>query len=108
MHATGPVHLLLVGAPGTEFRTAAAMAREAGAHVTLADCAAMALQILRDDGGDIVMIDIDQDVARSAGSRGSRSPRTVPWRTRLRVGCRYSRPMIDGPLCGLQLSFASG
>lgn len=64
MHATGPVHLLLVGAPGTEFRTAAAMARDAGAHVTLADCAAMALQILRDDGGDIVMIDIDQDVAR--------------------------------------------
>ncbi|WP_404367706.1 sigma-54-dependent transcriptional regulator [Sphingomonas sp. MMS24-J45] len=64
MHATGPVHLLLVGAPGTEFRTAAAMARETGAHVTLADNAAMALQILRDDGGDIVMIDIDQDVAR--------------------------------------------
>lgn len=64
MHATGPVHLLLVGAPGTEFRTAAAMARESGAHVTLADNAAMALQILRDAGGDIVMIDIDQDVAR--------------------------------------------
>ncbi|PTS74185.1 sigma-54-dependent Fis family transcriptional regulator [Sphingomonas sp. HMWF008] len=40
------------------------MARETGAHVTLADNAAMALQILRDDGGDIVMIDIDQDVAR--------------------------------------------
>lgn len=64
MHATGPVHLLLVGAPGTEFRTAAAMARETGAHVTLADNAAMALQILRDAGGDIVMIDIDQDIAR--------------------------------------------
>ena len=64
MHATGPVHLLLVGAPGTEFRVAAAMARDAGAHVTLADCAAMALQLLRDDGGDIVMIDIDEDVAR--------------------------------------------
>jgi len=63
MHATGPVHLLLVGAPGTEFRVAAAMARDAGAHVTLADCAAMALQLLRDDGGDIVMIDIDEDVA---------------------------------------------
>ncbi|WP_277969540.1 sigma-54-dependent transcriptional regulator [Sphingomonas echinoides] len=62
MHATGPIHLLLVGAPGSEFSLAAAMARDAGAHVALADCAKTALLMLRDDGGDIVMIDIAEDV----------------------------------------------
>jgi DNA-binding NtrC family response regulator len=54
--------MLLVGAPGSEFRIAAAMARESGAHVALADCATMALQMLRDEGGDLVMIDITEDI----------------------------------------------
>ncbi|CAN5543188.1 sigma-54 dependent transcriptional regulator [soil metagenome] len=63
MHATGPIHLLLVGAPNSEFHLAAAMARESGADVALADCAAGALQMLREAGGDIVMIDIEEDVA---------------------------------------------
>ncbi|MEG3144361.1 sigma 54-interacting transcriptional regulator [Sphingomonas sp. RT2P30] len=63
MHATGPVHLLLVGAPNSEFHLAAAMARESGADVALADCASDALQMLRDMGCDIVMIDIEQDIA---------------------------------------------
>jgi DNA-binding NtrC family response regulator len=63
MHATGPVHLLLVGAPNSEFHLAAAMARESGADVVLASCASEALQMLRDVGCDIVMIDIEEDVA---------------------------------------------
>jgi DNA-binding NtrC family response regulator len=63
MHASGPIHLLLVGAPGSEFRLAASMARDSGAHVALADCATMALRMLRDEGGDIVMIDIHEDIA---------------------------------------------
>lgn len=67
MHATGPVHLLLVGAPNSEFHLAAAMARESGADVALADCARDALQALRDRGCDLVMIDIEQDVAGFIG-----------------------------------------
>ena len=63
MHATGPIHLLLVGAPGTEFRLAATMAQEAGARVNMADDATMALSFLRDEGSDLVMIDIDEDIA---------------------------------------------
>jgi two-component system response regulator HydG len=63
MHTTGPIHLLLVGAPNSEFHLAAAMARESGADVALADCATGALQMLRDAGGDIVMIDIEEDIA---------------------------------------------
>lgn len=63
MHLTGPVHLLLVGAPNEAFQLAAGMARDAGAHVALAESASAAHAMLRDDGGDLVMIDIDQDVA---------------------------------------------
>jgi two-component system, NtrC family, response regulator HydG len=63
MHATGAVHLLLVGAPNSAFHLAASMAQDSGAHVMLADGPRGALAMLRDVGGDVVMIDIDQDVA---------------------------------------------
>ncbi len=62
--ATGSIHMLLVGAPGSEFRTAAAMARETGANVVMADDAGTALRKLRDTGSDLVMIDVAEDVAR--------------------------------------------
>ncbi len=62
--ATSSIHMLLVGMPGSEFRTAAAMAHEAGAEVAMADDAAMALRMLRDTGSDLVMIDVAEDVAR--------------------------------------------
>jgi DNA-binding NtrC family response regulator len=54
--------MLLVGAPGSEFRRAAEMAREAGAEVAAADGADEALALLRADGGDLVMIDVMGDV----------------------------------------------
>lgn len=63
MDSTGPVHLVLVGAPNGAFQLAAAMARDLGAHVVLTESAGDALAILRDIGGDIVMIDVEQDVA---------------------------------------------
>lgn len=62
MIANGAVHLLLVGAPNSAFHVAAAMARDSGAQVVLADGAEEALAVLRDSGGDVVMIDIEQDV----------------------------------------------
>lgn len=62
MIANGAIHLLLVGAPNSAFHLAAAMARESGAQVVLADGAREALAVLRDKGGDVVMIDIEQDV----------------------------------------------
>lgn len=63
MHASGPVHLLLVGAANSAFHLAAAMAQDSGAQVVLAGGAQEALAVLRDVGGDLVMIDIEQDVA---------------------------------------------
>ncbi|WP_010219819.1 sigma-54-dependent transcriptional regulator [Sphingomonas sp. PAMC 26621] len=63
MYPTGTVHLLLVGAPNGAFQLAAAMARDLGAHVVLADSAGDALAVLRNIGCDIVMIDVNQDVA---------------------------------------------
>lgn len=62
MYPTGPVHLLLVGAPNSAFQLAATMASDLGAQVVLTDSAPEALTMLRDTGGDIVMIDIAQDV----------------------------------------------
>lgn len=58
-----PTRLLLVGVPGSEFRLAAGMAREAGAEVNMADSPAQALALLRSDGAMIVMIDVALDVA---------------------------------------------
>nr|WP_043605265.1 sigma 54-interacting transcriptional regulator [Novosphingobium sp. Rr 2-17] len=63
MYPTGPVHLLLVGAPHGAFQLAADMARDSGAQVILAESTTAAFATLRDVGGDIVMIDIEQDVA---------------------------------------------
>ncbi|WP_066776510.1 sigma-54-dependent transcriptional regulator [Sphingomonas sp. CCH5-D11] len=55
--------LLLVGQPGSEFRLAAEMARDAGAHVDMADAPAQALALLRSDGAMMVMIDVGLDAA---------------------------------------------
>lgn len=57
-----PIRMLLVGAPGSEFRRAAELARDAGAEVTMADTPADALALLREGGGDLVMIDVLADV----------------------------------------------
>lgn len=59
---TMPIRMLLVGAPGSEFRRAAHLACEAGAEVAMADDAAQALTVLREHGGDLVMIDVELDV----------------------------------------------
>lgn len=56
------IHLLLVGAPGSEFHLAAEMAREAGAEVAVVDGTAAALEVLRLEGRDLVMIDVGCDV----------------------------------------------
>ncbi|NIJ20821.1 DNA-binding NtrC family response regulator [Sphingomonas naasensis] len=55
--------MILVGAPGGEFRRAAELARDAGAAVAMADTPAQALDLLRAGGGDMVMIDVDTDIA---------------------------------------------
>ena len=66
--------LLLVGPPGTEFRLAADMARDAGANVVMADTPADALAILARDAIRMVMIDVEADVAGfMAGLRARRS-----------------------------------
>jgi DNA-binding NtrC family response regulator len=58
-----PVRLLLIGAPGSEFRLAAEMARSAGAEVIMADTVDAALDAVRTCGADIVLIDVTSDVA---------------------------------------------
>lgn len=58
-----PPRLLLVGVPGSEFRLAAGMARDAGAEVAMADSPAQALAVLRSDPVMMVMIDVALDVA---------------------------------------------
>ncbi|RZT53392.1 two component Fis family sigma54 specific transcriptional regulator [Sphingomonas sp. BK036] len=63
MDDMGPVHLLIVGAANGALGVAADMARAAGAKVVATRTTIAALQQLRDIGGDIVMIDIDQDIA---------------------------------------------
>lgn len=59
----GATRLLLIGAPGTEFRLAATMARDAGAEVVAVDGTALALTAMRSGGADLAMIDVDADVA---------------------------------------------
>lgn len=54
--------MLLIGAPGTEFREAAELARDAGAEVAMADNPDQAMTILRVSGGDLAMIDVESDV----------------------------------------------
>jgi DNA-binding NtrC family response regulator len=54
--------MLLIGAPGSEFRRAAELAQSAGAEVTMADAPAPALEALREQGADLVMIDVLEDV----------------------------------------------
>lgn len=56
------VRLVLVGAPGTEFRLAAELARQAGADVAMVDDGPAAVAHLRLAGGDLVMIDVNADV----------------------------------------------
>ncbi|MFM9977377.1 MAG: sigma-54-dependent transcriptional regulator [Sphingomonadaceae bacterium] len=63
MDANRAVYLMLIGAPNSAFHVAAAMAQAAGAHVVLADGTAQAIELLREACGDVVMIDIDQDIA---------------------------------------------
>lgn len=62
------IRMLLIGAPGGEFRRAAEMARDAGADVAMADTPDEALAMLRDAGGDLVMIDVEADVPRFMAS----------------------------------------
>lgn len=57
------IRMILVGAPGGEFRRAAELARDAGAAVAMADTPGQALDLLREGGGDMVMIDVDADIA---------------------------------------------
>ncbi len=63
MDAGHAVHLLIVGSSNSAFHLAASMAQDAGAQVIFAHSIADALASLRDVGGDVVMIDIDQDIA---------------------------------------------
>jgi len=67
MRPVSGIHLLLLGTPGTELRLAAAMARDAGAEVTMADTAAQALSLLRTTSLGLVMIDVETDVAGFMG-----------------------------------------
>ncbi|MET1754369.1 sigma-54 dependent transcriptional regulator [Novosphingobium sp. RD2P27] len=55
------IRMVLIGSPGGEFRLAAEMAREAGAEVIMADCPDTALEALRRDAGDLVMVDVSLD-----------------------------------------------
>jgi two-component system, NtrC family, response regulator HydG len=57
------IRMLLIGAPGTEFRRAAELARSAGAEVLMADAPGDGLILLREGGGDLVMIDVEADIA---------------------------------------------
>lgn len=63
----GPIRMLLIGAPGSEFRRAAELAQSAGAEVTMADAPEAALETLRAQGADLVMIDVLEDVVRFLG-----------------------------------------
>lgn len=57
-----PIRMLLIGAPGSEFRLAAELARSAGAEVAMADTPEDGLVELRQGGADLVMIDVDADI----------------------------------------------
>lgn len=60
--AVAMTRLLLVGAAGSEFALAAAMARDAGAEVAMAGTASDALALLRSEGADLAIIDVSADV----------------------------------------------
>ena len=62
-----PVRILLIGAGRGEFVEAADMARAEGAEVATAGDLDGALEILRADGSDLVLIDVNLDVARFVG-----------------------------------------
>ncbi len=64
------------------FRHAAELARDAGAAVSMADTPADALDLLREGGGDMVMIDVDADIAGFMASL--RAERFTHARARLR------------------------
>lgn len=67
------IRMLLIGAPGSEFRLAAELARSAGAEVAMADTPADGLIQLRQGGADLVMIDVEADIAGFMASiRGER------------------------------------
>lgn len=57
------IRMLLIGAPGSEFRLAAELARSAGAEVGMADTPSDGLIQLRQGGADLVMIDVEADIA---------------------------------------------
>ncbi|KTF70594.1 sigma-54-dependent transcriptional regulator [Sphingomonas sp. HT-1] len=57
------IRMLLIGAPGSEFRLAAELARSAGAEVAMADTPQDGLIELRQGGADLVMIDVEADIA---------------------------------------------
>lgn len=57
------IRMLLIGAPGSEFRLAAELARSAGAEVAMADTPGDGLIQLRQGGADLVMIDVEGDIA---------------------------------------------
>lgn len=61
------IRLLLIGASGSQFRLAAAMARDAGAEVVAADDTCAALTVMRAGGADLALIDVDADVAGFIG-----------------------------------------
>jgi two-component system, NtrC family, response regulator HydG len=69
------IRMLLIGAPGGEFRLAAELARQSGADVMMADDAAQALDCLREQGADLAMIDVEADVSSFMASlRAERFP----------------------------------
>lgn len=63
--ATGETvtRLLLIGALGSEFRLAAAIAHDAGAEVIAVDGIAAALATARAGGADLAMVDVATDIA---------------------------------------------
>ncbi|MBO9713497.1 sigma-54 dependent transcriptional regulator [Sphingomonas sp.] len=58
----GTIRMLLVGGPGSAFREAAELARDAGAEAAMANDIEEAMSLLRERGGDLAMIDVECDV----------------------------------------------
>lgn len=59
--------ILLIGGDVAELRLAAAMARDLGAEVHLAAGFEAAMDVLRSEGSDLVMVEVSRDVARLIG-----------------------------------------
>jgi len=59
-----PIRLILAGEPGSALSRAAEMALSAGAGVSLAANIEGALDHLRNQGGDLAMVDVRLDIAR--------------------------------------------